>query len=211
MAARWRADGATGYDVLTAALTIYITDVAMYINPQGIPSQSPFIFSGGTTEYVNYPISNTGRLEQMGRLVNLGVAPANPEPGAIAMADGMNWDPLSTGTSCSELVFYGQSILVGDDYKWTAGGGGTNEYYVELAGGGDPGLSEPDEVRIDGVAATSGTVDSLAAGEWDYADSDALGYSTIYVRLTGGGDPDAEDDGAITAMRWTAFGNEALK
>jgi hypothetical protein len=210
LAGRWIADGATGFDVLTDVLSVYVTDVAIFINPEGIVAQTPFVFNGSITEHVNYPLSNTVRLDQTLRLPNLGTEPVNPEPGAIAMADGMNWDPLST-VSCSALVFYGQCILVGDDYKWTAGGGGTAEYYLELAGGGDPGLSEPDEVRIIGVTATPGTVDNLDAGEWDYADSDGLGYSTIYVRLADDTDPDAKADGYVTALKWTAFGNEALK
>ena len=94
-----------------------------------------------------------------------------------------NWKPISIRNAL---------------YKWTASGGGTNEYYCELAGGGDPSLEDPFLVQIDGADATEGTVGSLNAGEWDYGDGDTLGYNTVYVRLTGGGDPDAQDIDHIT-------------
>lgn len=201
VALQFKMGGSTG-EVLGSAVDLFVTDVALYINPNGAVAQTPFVFSGGTTEHVNYPLSHTGRLEQMLRLPNLDTAPANPEPGAIAMADGMNWDPSSVGTSICYPVMYVQAILVGDDYKWSASGSGTNEYYCELTAGGNPNLTSPSEVRIDGSAATEGTAGSLNAGEWDWGDNDSLGYSTVYVRLTGGGDPDSESDGAVTAMWW---------
>ena len=82
-------------------------------------------------------------------------------------------------------------------YAWTASGSGTNEYYVRTAASADPGFvaTPPTSsgVYISGSAATKGTLGALAAGEWGYGDNDTLGYSTVYVRLSGGGDPDAQD------------------
>lgn len=84
-------------------------------------------------------------------------------------------------------------------YAWTASGSGTNEYYLRTSGGADPGFgATPSTVQINGTNATEGTVGSLTAGQWDYGDNDTLGYSTIYVRLSGGGDPDAQDADHIT-------------
>jgi hypothetical protein len=61
-------------------------------------------------------------------------------------------------------------------FAWTASGSGTNEYYVRTAANGNPGfVATPpasNGVYIAGSAATNGT---------------------IYVRLSGGGDPDAQD------------------
>ena len=51
--------------------------------------------------------------------------------------DPTNWNKLS---------------LVNSTYKWTASASGTNEYYLELAGGGDPGISQPDNVYESGSA-----------------------------------------------------------
>lgn len=86
-------------------------------------------------------------------------------------------------------------------YQWTASGSGTNEYYLEASGGGDPSLSEPDNVAEDGTNLASGTAGSLAASEWDWADNDTLGFSTVYVRLSDGADPDTKVNGFVTASR----------
>ena len=67
-------------------------------------------------------------------------------------------------------------------YKWTASGSGTNEYYVDLLAGGDPSLSDPNNLYMDKVRLVEGTVGSLNDHEWAYGDNDTLGYSTVYVR-----------------------------
>lgn len=92
------------------------------------------------------------------------------------------------------LEIEGEVSDVNSALRWIAGGGGTGEFYVELVGGGDPSIASPNAVYEDGVAMTQGTVDSLAAGEWDYADSDTLGFNTIYVRLSDDADPDSKAD-----------------
>lgn len=83
-------------------------------------------------------------------------------------------------------------------YKWTASGSGTGEFYLELIGGGDPGLAEPTNVQANGTNLTAGTAGSLAASRWDYADNDTLGYSTIYVRLSDDADPDSKSRDFVT-------------
>lgn len=83
-------------------------------------------------------------------------------------------------------------------YKWTASGSGTDEFYLELAAGGDPSISpEPNFVYENGAPMASGTMGSLTAGQWDYGDNDTLGYSTVYVRLTATGDPDGQAAGFV--------------
>lgn len=81
-----------------------------------------------------------------------------------------------------------------NSYKWTASGSGTNEYYCQTSAGGDPSIATPGSVFLDGFfnLATQGTAGSLTASQWDYADNDTLGYSTIYVRLADGTDPDTK-------------------
>lgn len=83
-------------------------------------------------------------------------------------------------------------------YVWTASGSGTNEYYLRAAGPANPGfVAQPSAVYINGSSATEGTVGSLTAGQWDYGDNDTLGYSTIYVRLSDGTDPDSKAAGYV--------------
>lgn len=98
---------------------------------------------------------------------------------------------------------YGTSIRSGT-YEWTESGSGSDEYFLEISGGGDPnlgysGTDEPSFVLENNVAMTPGTVGSLALGEWDWADSSGeagggTGGKTIYVRLSSGAanvDPDS--------------------
>lgn len=88
-------------------------------------------------------------------------------------------------------------------FSWTASGSGTGEYYLRTAGGANPtgvltGLVEPANVQADGTALTASTAGSLTASQWDWADNDSLGYSTIYVRLSDSVDPDTKLDGFVT-------------
>lgn len=96
-------------------------------------------------------------------------------------ADSRNWELISLRTAA---------------FSWTASGSGTNEYYVRTAGGANPGFvaTPPTSsgVYINGSTATKASLGSLAAGNWGYGDNDTLGYDTVYVRLSGGGDPDAQ-------------------
>lgn len=95
---------------------------------------------------------------------------------------------------------YGNSLawqlisLRNEKYQWTVSGSGTDEYYVELAGGGAPGfIATPptsNGVYTNSTARTKGTLGSLAANEWGYGNNDSLGFSTVYVRI--GSDPDAQ-------------------
>lgn len=92
-----------------------------------------------------------------------------------------NWAPIS---------------LRSPAYRWIASGSGTGEFYLDLIGGGDPGISDPGTTTgaITGNDANfvNGTVGSLTASQFDYGDNDTLGYSTIYVRLADDADPDSK-------------------
>jgi hypothetical protein len=91
-------------------------------------------------------------------------------------------------------------------YAWTASGSGTNEYYLRLLAGTDPGLVQPGaaEVYINSAVATQGTAGALAAGRWGWGDNDTLGYSTVYVRLADGTDPDGKAADYIQCVSVTA-------
>ncbi|MFZ5989408.1 MAG: right-handed parallel beta-helix repeat-containing protein [Bacillota bacterium] len=76
-------------------------------------------------------------------------------------------------------------------YKWDASSGDTGAYYLQLSGGGNPGLNQPETVLANEVALTLGTCSTLSDGQWCWGDVDTLGYSTIYVQLAVG-DPDGQ-------------------
>ena len=84
-------------------------------------------------------------------------------------------------------VLLGSIDLITATYKWTASGSGTNEYYLETAAGGDPGISQPDLLIRDATnslcdAEVTNALGSLADHEWEWGDNDTLGYSTVYFR-----------------------------
>lgn len=88
-------------------------------------------------------------------------------------------------------------------WVWTASGSGTAEYYLQRVGGTDPDLPAPIDVLENGSSMTPGTAGSLSAGEWDYGDNDTLGYSTIYVRLSDGANPNSKAVDFVEAvMEW---------
>ena len=91
---------------------------------------------------------------------------------------------------------FGQVNLNGTSYTWVSSLSGTNEYYCEASGGGDPGIPEPDDVTLGNSIsfAPRGISGSLVAGSWDYGDNDGLGYLTVYVRLSDGADPDTKSN-----------------
>lgn len=105
----------------------------------------------------------------------------------------------------AEFEFYRHDLSAAA-YKWTASGDGTNEYYLELAAGGDPGFdAQPDFITLNGVKMTEGTAGALADHQWDYGDNDALGYSTVYW-ADASGDPDATGISLRSILIPTAFG-----
>lgn len=84
-------------------------------------------------------------------------------------------------------------------YRWTLSGSGTNEYYLELAAGGNPNIDEPNTTIESNADMTDGAAGSLATGEWDWNDNDALGWSTVYARLSDSTDPDGKAAGYVEA------------
>lgn len=109
-----------------------------------------------------------------------------------AIDAGTVWEIRTTGAQTNGGGFRWVS-LVNATYKWTASTSGTNECYCEAAAGGNPSLTQPTSVTTDGKynLAASGTLGSLTADQWAWGDNDSLGYSTLYVRLANGLDPDA--------------------
>ncbi len=83
-------------------------------------------------------------------------------------------------------------------FEWRLSAGGTGEYYLVAAGGGNPGVSKPTKLYAYGAEITEGTPGSLGTPRWGYGNNDALGFSTIYYK-DGGGDPDSFSADTIMA------------
>lgn len=105
--------------------------------------------------------------------------------------------PLATTGIDISVIIGAVNLNDGATYKWTASGSGTDEYYLDLFAGGDPSISAPLVVVENNTIISEGTAGSLAVSEYDYADNDTLGYSTIYMRLSDGTDPDSKASGYV--------------
>ena len=102
--------------------------------------------------------------------------------------------PSSSGTDAQRITFknYGTGNLplfrgsrqvVSSDYQWTESSSGINEYYCEVAGGGDPWLFEVKVVEADSEGLLyKDEPGSLADHEWGCGDKDLLGFNTVYIR-----------------------------
>jgi len=96
-----------------------------------------------------------------------------------------------------------REVAIQSRYKgliWIASGSGTDEYYaVDAVTGGDPKFTtKPQRMFLGGTESTEGAAGSLSVSEWDYADNDALGFSTVYVRLSDGTDPDTKGQNYVS-------------
>ena len=102
---------------------------------------------------------------------------------------------------------HGGSLNIGEfsirnaTYKWTQSITVIQEYYLELAAGGDPGLTEPPDVFEDDVAMNAGTIGALGIGSWDWGRNggDPIGFDTVYVRIAGSADPDGKAEDYVEA------------
>lgn len=94
-------------------------------------------------------------------------------------------------------------LLEAGENHWTLSGSGTDEYYLKNTAPGYP-AAHPTEVFENDIGLTEAAVGSLALSEWDWADNDTLGYSTIYIRLGDGADPDTKAAADESFVKMTA-------
>ena len=101
-------------------------------------------------------------------------------------------NPITFGAygSGARPIISGATLLTSVALKWTLAATGTNEYYAELAAGGDPGLALPNALWVDGHCAVAGTVGALSNHQWAWGPASAGGsFNTVYFR-DDSGDPD---------------------
>ena len=84
-------------------------------------------------------------------------------------------------------------------YRWSPSHV-TGEYYLELAGGGNPNLAEPNNLTLSSTEISRGMMGSLATDHWSYGDNDGLGFNTIYLRINGT-DPDLQPVDSIQHVK----------
>lgn len=93
--------------------------------------------------------------------------------------------PLTTASPSTTLNKFGNAWI------WTQSGSGTDEWYLtdNYNTGNNPYIVEPSFLVDNGALMAAGTAGTLAAGRWDWADNDSLGFNTIYARVTETGEP----------------------
>jgi len=89
------------------------------------------------------------------------------------------------------------SLVSAGVLKWTASGSGTDEYFCELDAGGDPSITLPDKCYENDVEMYNGAIGTLGLCQWAYGDNDALGFDTVYARLSDGTDPTTKADSYV--------------
>lgn len=105
------------------------------------------------------------------------------------------YEELPTGATAEILVdnnYNNPSPILpvpGGNSDWTAGTGGTSEYYFN----GSTILTKPTIVYFNDTEATEGTKGALTAGQWAW---DAVNLK-LYVRLTDSTDPDTKGAGYV--------------
>lgn len=87
-------------------------------------------------------------------------------------------------------IITGSNLYITPTYRWVLSGSGINQYYLQTAAGGNPGIaSDPNAIFINKKWATKGSFAFMFNGQYMYGDNDGLGYNTIYIR-NDLGDPD---------------------
>lgn len=107
----------------------------------------------------------------------------------------------------SEYELYLHDLTDENYYEWTNASGSV--WYVEAAGGGDPGfISKPDAlVALGDRRLNNQTVyANLVSAEWYFGDQDGLGFDTVYFYNTSSDSPIDSGTTLRTAIIPTCFG-----
>jgi len=98
---------------------------------------------------------------------------------------------ICTLTSSSASEAFTNLLTTDADNNWLLSGSGTTEYYI-VNTATFYSATKPDKVYINGVESVEGALGTLGVSQWAWGDNDALGYDTIYIRLSDGSDPDSK-------------------
>lgn len=120
------------------------------------------------------------------------------------------WYGLDTGNEgkWNTVANWAPTSLRSSLFRWTQSGTAPNEYFLELAAGGDPGIVQPGKVYAGGDELTAGAAGGLAADEWGWGDVDANGFDSVYVRI--GVDPDSKPVGFIEGTLLPVAGDSVI-
>lgn len=164
---------------------------------------NPIIFRGAGSSSCEGVVFSNCRFEDNGKV---GGAPFWIKASGPLDADDGGTTSAGTGDNMAVINNQfasdsaGRTVIADGNvtYEWVLSGSGTNEYYVQLSGGGDPSLASPNGVVINGLFRPKQKPGNLGTEEWGHGDNDTLGFNTVYVRLADGTDPDTKASGFVT-------------
>jgi Pectate lyase superfamily protein len=186
-----------------AAVVYYIGDVSNY----GGSIYRRWYVSPDTSVTDHGNASTTGSLAWVAAQIS--TSPAIIEaPGnktyqlkqSLTLADNISYQPQPGAIIDTDFS------IRDSNYEWYQNGA-TNEYYLQASGGGNPNINMPGVAIENNAQMTKGAAGSLAAGEWDWSDVNGLGYSTVYVYLSDGTDPDGKAADYVEAGYTLSFGS----
>jgi hypothetical protein len=200
-------DASSQYNIINHRhVSGYIRDESAYKNNDNT--------STGLVRFYGTNAAGTARPFEMANTIfsNGTSAPASPRI-SLSLGSGSNlWvasahnseyyyiGPLAVATWASATTYAVGALVIGSD---------TVVYQSLLAANlnNDPTVPSnywmkyvtPYKVYANAVELTAGTAGSLADGQWDWANNDTLGYSTVYLKLAVG-DPDAQATGYVKSL-----------
>jgi hypothetical protein len=180
------------YDVLTGFWShdVLSQELSAYIECEAGSGQSPVVQVGGGVDDGLIYLLNTGT-NDVSTAIDAFIIPELDVSGY----------PTTVRDLFLRCATQATTSLRSATYAWTlsTATSSTTEYYCRTAALGDPSLSEPIELILNTIRADKGILGSLNPSEWSYGDNDSLGYSTIYVRLSDGTDPDTKSAAYVSA------------
>ena len=130
-------------------------------------------------------------------------------------ANGLLSFPIDNATLIQ--TFFPDAInFVGQKWQWTNSVTVPGEYWLELDGGGNPGIERPKGIILNNYPRYKGAAYSdppqapggLAASTWGWGEGDSQGFNTVYLRITAGDpgtDPESGGIGYVKGIYKTRY------
>jgi hypothetical protein len=164
-------------------LPVFDTTNSRLLWPLGLAANAPWITGDGAISVSAAELRDSGAAINGSRKQARTVAEAaDSRHRVIALGDGA-FDPWE---STPGHIIYRPGRPVGtSEYRWTPVGS-TDQYYLELRSGGNPGLALPSFVVISDATLLFHRADysaTLSFGEWSFAVPQDADFTTVLVRL----------------------------
>lgn len=172
-------------------------------NAEGAPA---ILFTGGVgNNVVNGATVDGITIDYITGATNNGIqcssSASNVTCTGVQFSDITLGNDIAFDANCNNNVVAGyrqsNTFLVDAPYRWVLSTTGTNNYYLILVGGADPGFPSASALLENGEYISEISGGPLTPGTFMSGDFDTLGFSTIYIRLGDDSDPDSKPLGYV--------------